>query len=512
MKSRVWIIGAFAAIMLTALAFRAGGVQAENAPGSANRSTNDEASYDWQLPDPCWQQHAHRRERPIYFVNRAQMPADWDRLPTFWNEIVEKVADPVTGTIIERKAIKIKVPLGLQHNPLVPVENPMSVAKWELGKKLYFDPIISSDRSVSCASCHDPRRGYTDQAAVSTGIKSLKGGISAPTVLNAAYSPLLFWDGRAVSLEDQAQGPPQNPMEMFDGEGHAWRKVVQRVRLQPGYQQRFHEAFGTEPTRDAIAKAIACYERTVLSGNSIHDRADLARQRRGGTALEAQDYDVVLREAAARKDLSALAALGIDPTTDKHKLNEWARRLDDGRSLFFGKAQCNLCHSGDNFTDNQFHNLGVGVKAGVVASDGQGRFARLPTGHKNPELIGAFKTPTLRGLLGTAPFMHDGSEPTLESVINFYNNGGNANEFLNAKMRDLDREKAFEVSRIQRTPFEGPASNLFGSDQRPIIPRRLGLTASEKQDLVLFLKALEGDPVDPIVSDVKKLIQSAAKR
>jgi cytochrome c peroxidase len=127
-------------------------------------------------------------------------------------------------------------------------------------------------------------------------------------------------------------------------------------------------------------------------------------------------------------------------------------------------------------------------------------------------LIGAFKTPTLRGLLGTAPYMHDGSEPTLESVINFYNKGGNANEFLDAKMRDLDREKAFEVSRIQRTPFEGPASNLFGSDQRPLIPRRLGLTASEKQDLVLFVKALEGDPVDPIVSDVKKLIQSAAKR
>ena len=366
--------------------------------------------------------------------------------------------------------------------------------------------------SVSCASCHDPRRGYTDQAAVSTGIKGSKGGISAPTVLNAAYSPLLFWDGRALSLEDQAQGPPQNPMEMFDGAGHAWQKVVQRVRQQTDYLQRFQAAFGTEPTRDAIAKAIACYERTVLSGNSIHDRADLARQRRGGTALEAQDYDVVLREAAARKDLSALAALGIDPTTEKHKLNEWARRLDHGRSLFFGKAQCNLCHSGDNFTDNQFHNLGVGVKAGLVASDGQGRFARLPTGHKNPELIGAFKTPTLRGLLGTAPFMHDGSEPTLESVINFYNKGGNANEFLDAKMRDLDREKAFEVSRIQRTPFEGPASNLFGSDQRPLIPRRLGLTASEKQDLVLFVKALEGDPVDPIVSDVKKLIQSAAKR
>jgi hypothetical protein len=140
--------------------------------------------------------------------------------------------------------------------------------------------------------------------------------------------------------------------------------------------------------------------------------------------------------------------------------------------------------------------------------------------HQGTVLCAAFRPdgkilatgPTLRGLLGTAPYMRDGSESTLESVINFYNKGGNANEFLDAKMRDLDREKAFEVSRIGKTSFDGPAPKLFGKDQRPIIPRRLGLTASEKQDLVLFLKALQGDPVDAIVSDAEKLIQSAAKR
>jgi cytochrome c peroxidase len=510
MKSRVLGVGFLAAIILTALSFRPGRVQADKPLAAHTLPAKDEASYDWQLPNPRWQQQAFRHERHIYFVNRADMSAEWDRLPAFWNEVKEKVADPMTGAAVERLAVKIKVPLGLQHNPSVPAENPMTVAKWELGKKLYSDPIVSSNGTVSCASCHDPRRGYTDQAAVSTGIKGLKGGISAPTVLNTAYSPLLFWDGRALSLEDQAQGPPQNPMEMFDGEGNAWQKVVQRVRLQPDYVQRFQAAFGTEPTRDAIAKAIACYERTVLSGNSIHDRADLARQKRGGTVLGAQDYEAALGDAVAKKDVSALEALGIDSTRDGDKLGEWASRLDHGRSLFFGKARCNQCHTGDNFTDNQFHNLGVGVKGGVMALDGQGRFTRLPTGHKNPELMGAFKTPTLRGLLGTAPYMHDGSEPTLESVIDFYHKGGSANEFLDARMRDLDREKTFEVSRIQKTPFEDPDPKVFGKDQRPIIPRRLGLTGKEKQDLVLFLKALQGDPVDPIVADAQKLLSSAA--
>jgi cytochrome c peroxidase len=500
MKSRVLVVGVFAAIILTALAFhlafRAGGVQVEIARGSDNQPAGvgqvsnlpaigqvgnlphavpakDEASYDWQLPDPRWQQQAVRHERPIYFVNRAQMPVEWDRLPTFWNEVAEQVADPVTGIVVERKAVKIKVPLGLQHNPPVPAENPMTVAKWELGKKLYFDPILSSDGTVSCASCHDPRRGYTDQAAVSTGIKGLKGGISAPTVLNTAYSPLLFWDGRADSLEHQAQGPPQNVKEMFDGAGDAWRLLVERVRRKDDYRKRFLKAFGTEPTRDVIAKAIACYERTVLSGNSIHDRAERAGRLRGQSGAEARDYETALREAMANSDLPALTALNLKAKDSADTLARVAGQVHNGRVLFFGKARCNLCHSGDNFTDNQFHNLGVGVKDGRLPPDGLGRFASLPTGHKNVALMGSFKTPTLRGLLDTGPYMHDGSEASLEDVIEFYNRGGIANPFLDT---------------------------LINSGT-PTLTRRLRLTSKEKANLVLFLRALQGDPVDPIITD-----------
>ncbi len=494
----------------SALAAEAGPIPSEAKPAGDDRARAAEPSYDWQLPRESWKQ-AFRHERSIYFVNRKQSSAEWDALPDFWNDFVETVRDPKTGTTVQRKAVKIKVPLGLNQNPPVPEENPLTVAKWALGKRLYFDRVLSSDNTVACASCHDPKRGYTDQAPVSTGIKGQKGGISAPTVINTAFNLRHFWDGRASSLEDQAQGPPQNPKEMFNGEGNAWHQLVERVRRKEDYRQRFREAFGTEPTRDAIVKAIACYERTVLSGGSIHDRAELAmhkrvdRARTGPYVLQAKDYETVLREAVAKKDVPALAALGIDLAKDAADLPEIANGIRKGRELFHGKARCSSCHSGDNFTDNQFHNLGVGVKEARLSLESQGRFALLPTGHKNPELMGAFKTPTLRGLVKTAPYLHNGSAATLEDVIDFYDQGGEANEFLAPMMRNLDQERAYELSRQQKTPHKGPKVQLCGKDQKPIIPRRLRLTAEEKQNLVLFLKALQGDPVDPIVADKDKM-------
>jgi cytochrome c peroxidase len=464
------------------------------------------ADYEWQVPHQRWKA-PFKDEQPIYFVNRNQAAAEWDKLPHFWNETTEKAIDPQTGKSVMRKAVKIKVPLGLTTNPPVPAENPMTVAKWRLGKQLYFSGLLSSDGVISCSSCHDPKRGYTDQAPVATGIRGLKGGASAPTVFNAAYNFLQFWDGRAASLEDQAQGPPMNPVEMFDGEGNAWEHVVLRVRKEPKYVQQFRAVFGTDPTRDGIAKAIATYERTVLSGNSIHDRADLAMRVRvedegtGKYEIQAKDYETVLTAAFGAKDQPALAALGLSVEQDRQKVAETAKSINNGRALFFGKARCNSCHVGDNFTDNQFHNLGVGVKDGQLPTNSLGRFAALPTGHKNTDLIGAFKTPTLRHLLGTAPYMHDGGERTLEEVVDFYDRGGNANEFLDAKMRDYDAEKAYLMSRQNHATYQGPEIKLLGKDQKPIVPLKLNLTPQEKRELVLFLRALQGDPAEPIVAD-----------
>jgi cytochrome c peroxidase len=174
---------------------------------------------------------------------------------------------------------------------------------------------------------------------------------------------------------------------------------------------------------------------------------------------------------------------------DRQKAAEVAQSINNGRALFYGKARCNSCHVGDNFTDNQFHNLGVGVKDRQLPANSLGRFATLPTGHKSTEMIGAFKTPTLRHLLGTAPYLHEGSERTLEEVVDFYDRGGNANEYLDVKMRDFDAERAYLLSQQNQAPYKGPEVKLFGKDQTPIVSLKLNLTPQEKRDLVLFLRA-----------------------
>lgn len=474
------------------------------------------ADFEWRLPSDKGKL-PFKDEKPIYFLSRNQNAEEWGKLPAFWNEAKEKARDPRTGEWVERPIVKIKVPLGLTQGPPIPAENPPTVPKWALGKQLYFDEVISSDNTVSCAFCHNPKLGYTTNTRVSTGIKGQLGGMNAPTVLNSAYNLLHFWDGRALSLEDQSQGPPQNPVEMFDGVGNAWQKVVERVRRKGDYTKRFQEVFGSPPTRDTIAKAIATYERTVLVGNSLHDRADLAMRKRvedeesGKFDLKAIDYAAVLKDSFTRKD-PALTALGVDPAKDAAKIPALAQSVFNGRTLFFNKARCNSCHVGDNFTDNQFHNLGVGVKDGQLPQDAVGRYARLPTGHKNPELVGAFKTPGLRGLLNTAPYMHDGSETTLEKVVDFYDKGGNANEFLDLKMRDYEAEKAYILSKAKGVPYNGAEVKVFGYDKKTVVPLKLNLTEQEKKDLVIFLKALQSDPVDPLVANPEKMPGSLALR
>ncbi|MBK8574479.1 MAG: cytochrome-c peroxidase [Elusimicrobia bacterium] len=157
------------------------------------------------------------------------------------------------------------VPTGLK-NPVVPTDNPLSDSKVALGKALYFDTRLSADNTVSCATCHHPKKGWTDQSPVSTGIRGQKGGRSAPSVLNSAYYEKQFWDGRAGSLEEQAKGPIENSIEM--GNTHAG--AVAALKKVPGYGPLFEKAFGTsEITIDRVAQAIASFERTVLTGNAL---------------------------------------------------------------------------------------------------------------------------------------------------------------------------------------------------------------------------------------------------
>ena len=475
------------------------------APAPANPPTKTPEPHDALLPNDALRL-PFRDDVPITFVARSQNPAAWDKLPRFWNETAEEVPDPATGAKVTRKAVVIRVPLGLSAAPPVPAENPMTLAKWVLGKRLYFDKILSSDRSTSCATCHDPAKGYTDRSRTSLGINSALGPINAPTVINSAYNRFQFWDGRAASLEEQSQGPVGNAKEMFGGDGDAWEAAVRRMRADPGYVKAFAQVFGHAPTRDAAAKAIAAYERTVLVGNAVHDRAEVAMRKRvaeeesGNYVLTAEDYATVLKDAFAQRDVNAISALGLDPAADAGKAEQMGKRLANGRNLFFGKARCSNCHVGDNFTDHQFHNLGVGVTDGQLPPEQFGRYARLPTGHKDPTQVGAFKTPGLRSLLRTGPYMHEGEDKTLEQVVDFYDRGGNANEFLDPKMRDPDAEAAYLRAKAAGQPVDAGVKT-FGPANRPIVPLKLNLTADEKADVVLFLRALEGDPVDPIVAD-----------
>ena len=303
-------------------------------------------------------------------------------------------------------------PAGLP--PVVhPKDNAPTPEKISLGKQLYFDGRLSADNKVSCASCHDPAKGFSNGEQFATGVEGKKGGRNSPTVINAAYGNLQFWDGRAKSLEDQALGPIQNPIEM----NMTLEAVVAKLNGIEGYKQQFQQVFGTDVTSDGIAKAIACYERTVLCGDAPFDK------------FQAGDK-AALSEAAAR-----------------------------GKKLFFGKANCTACHAGASFTDNGFHNIGL-------PGTDEGR----ATINKSVGDKGAFKTPTLRDIARSGPYMHDGSLKTLEEVVAHYNKGGTPNPQLDEELFPLkltDAEAADLVTFLK----EGLASTSYPNHTAPELPK-----------------------------------------
>ena len=292
-------------------------------------------------------------------------------------------------------AFPLHLPSGLEHEKLViPEDNPLTKEKVELGKLLFFDTRLSANDTIACASCHLPALAFTDGQPVSTGIHQQRGGRNAPTAVNRVFSTAQFWDGRAATLEDQSVGPFVNPVEHGFADHDA---LVAKVKTIAGYHPLFERAFGPGPiTLDLIGKAIASFQRTLLSGNSAYDRF------------------VVEDDAQA--------------------LSETAQ---NGFRVFVGKGRCLHCHSGFNFTNERFHNLGVGWE------HDQGDVGRYAVTN-NAEDLGAFKTPTLREIARTAPYMHDGSLATLQQVIEFYDQGGIPNPHLDSAVQPLhltDQEK-----------------------------------------------------------------------
>lgn len=299
-----------------------------------------------------------------------------------------------------------------------PAGNPQSSLKILLGKQLYFDTRLSKDNTISCATCHDPAKGWSDTGPTSTGINGQKGGRRSPPVSNAAYAPLQFWDGRAASLEEQAKGPVQNPIEM----GNTHEAMLRSVQDIPGYVAEFEQVFGTSiVTVDMVAQAIAAFERTVVTTDSPFDRY-------------------------VRGDEDALT-----------------KQEKKGLEIFNGKGHCTACHWGGYFSDGRFHNLGV-VPLDPSNPD-PGRYAVT----KDTADTGAFKTPTIRDVALRAPYMHNGSEKTLEDVVDLYNKGGRTGD-----------------------PNISPL----------ILP--LGLTKSEKKALIVFMTTAMTS-LNPEVANVKPI-------
>ena len=310
----------------------------------------------------------------------------------------------------------VPVPKGLppiKH----PEDNPPTAEKILLGKQLYFDPRLSKDQSISCASCHDPAKGWSNNEQFASGVGGQLGGRNAPTVINTAYQRFQFWDGRAASLEEQALGPIQNKIEM----SMTLDDVLERIGAIPGYQEQFQKVFGTPVSEDGIAKAIAAYERTVLSGDAPYDKFKAG---------------------------------------DQNAMSESAQR---GMKLFFGKAHCSACHTGANFTDNAFHNIGIGMDQ---AAPDVGREAISGLAGDR----GAFKTPTIREVARSGPYMHDGSITTLEDVVEHYNKGGIANAQLDEEIFELALTAEEKVDLVQFLR-EGLSSESYPVHEAPQLPQ-----------------------------------------
>jgi cytochrome c peroxidase len=270
-------------------------------------------------------------------------------------------------------------PLGLPAVP-IPDDNPMTAAKIELGKLLYFDKRVSKDGTISCATCHDPQVAWAEDRKTSAGIADAEGnprigGRNSPSVINTAYAKELFWDGRAASLEEQAVGPVGNPIEM----GSSMEDVVHGFSKIPGYERRFQEVFGTGVTEEGFAKAVAAFERTILSGNSPYDKFQAGDK----TALSEQEQNGM---------------------------------------LIFSES-CAVCHAPPVFSNWQYHNAGIGTDA---EEPDVGRME--VTGNERDK--GKFRVPALREVAKTAPYFHDGSAETLEEAVAVMGSGGVKNDNL----------------------------------------------------------------------------------
>jgi len=331
------------------------------------------------------------------------------------------LALPAQASIQERLEWLLNTPLtGL---PKYESASPPTLASAELGEKLFYDKRLSADDTVSCSSCHEAGHAYSSGGSVATGIGGAKGTRKPPPILNKAFANVFFWDGRASSLEEQAQGPLFHPDEM----GMTEAALVAKLN---GIEE-YRKLFAAEITLEAVTKAIGDFERTLLSGDSLWDRWQAN-------------------------------PLGVS----------YPKEAERGYELFLDR-DCVFCHTPPFFTDQQFHNTGMGYHNGAFKDEGRFTISKVESEK------GAFKTPTLRDVSRHAPYMHDGTLATLAAVVEFYNDGGIENPNVDPKIT------------------------------------RLGLQPDERAALVAFLMTLDGrhyssSPAEGAVTHVQSTKVTAA--
>ncbi|MFK7819326.1 MAG: cytochrome-c peroxidase [Planctomycetaceae bacterium] len=349
-------------------------------------------------------------------LGSAELVAGIPGVGLLTNKQIEKwLANPANHQVLD-----FDLPLGMKAG-ISQVKgikkNPLTRAKIELGRQLYFDTRLSKSNTVSCASCHHPDEGYGRHTDFGVGIDGLKGGRNSPVSYNRILSDLQFWDGRADSLEAQAVGPIANPIEM----GNTHENAVKTVAGIEGYAMQFAKVFPDGVNIDNIGKAIASFERAIVTGPSPYDYVDAFQP-----FAEMDEDDL----ADLEEDDEELFAKykGLKQMMRENPMSESAMR---GMKLFFNKeVNCSACHLGANLADEKFHNLGIGMEK-IGEDTDWGRFVVT----KKEEDKGAFKTPTIRNVALSGPYMHDGSLKTLEEVVEHYAKGGTPNKWLSDKIR-----------------------------------------------------------------------------
>lgn len=296
----------------------------------------------------------------------------------------------------------------------VPVNNKLTPERVALGKMLFFDPRLSGSNWISCATCHNPALGWSDGLPKAIGENQKELNRATPTITNAAYNHLQMWDGRFRSLEKQALGPIESPDEMNQN----LDELVQELNAVPAYVDLFFEAYpGQGISKETIGKAIASFERTIVATKSPFDQWLVG---------------------------------------DESALSQSAKK---GFALFNGKAKCVKCHMGHNFVDNGFHNIGL------KRTKDEGRFSLRPV----KILKGAFKTPTLRDIAKTGPYMHNGIYTSLEEVIDHYDRGGDVKDNLSPNIKELKLSKDEKANLLEfLKSLSGEPRNL----ELPYLPSR----------------------------------------